>query len=365
MRVLVVNAGSTSLKLSMVGRGDDLLAAAEVEMTGRHVTAGIDRFLTQHGPVDVIGHRIVHGGPSFSGPVRIDDAVRDRLGDLNDLAPLHNPPALEAVDALRRLQPAVPAVACFDTTFHAGMPAPAATYALPAEWVQRWGLRRYGFHGLSCEWATGRAASLLGRPAGSLRLAICHLGGGASVTAVVAGRSVDTTMGFTPAAGLVMATRCGDVDPGLVAWLAVQGVGAGELAEALERRSGLAALCGTGDMRELLGQRRGVGPGSAAAGAAVTVYLHRLRAGIAAMAAAAGGLDALVFTGGVGEHSPEIRAEACAGLAWMQVAIEPSANAAAEGDADLTAPGARVRTLVVTAREDLVVAAACRRLLSE
>jgi acetate kinase len=283
---------------------------------------------------------------------------------MSDLAPLHNPPALAAIDALHQLAPELPAVACFDTAFHSSLERSAAAYALPGPWVERWGLRRYGFHGLSCEWSTGRAAALLERPVAALRLVICHLGGGASVTAVAGGRSIDTTMGFTPTEGLVMATRPGDVDPGAIAWLAVRGVEPEELADALERRSGLLALSGgaTGNMRFLLERRA---HGDSAAAFAVDVYLHRLRAKIAAMAAAADGTDAVVFTAGVGENATEIRTAACERLHWLGISLDNEANGAvASDDVDISQRGAPVRTLVVHAREELVVAAGCRAALA-
>ena len=260
------------------------------------------RFLASAGSFDAVGHRVVHGGPLFTRPVVIDSRVRAELDEVNDLAPLHNPPALAAIDALSRLSPNVPAVACLDTTFptlHSN-PPPRVTHSRQHGWEAR-GLRRYGFHGLSCEWSAGRAATLLERPAGSLRLVICHLGGGASVTATANGHSVDTSMGFTPTEGLVMATRPGDVDPGALVWLTMHGVAPQELADALERRSGLYALSGgdTGDMRELLQHRA---HGDNAAMLAIDVYVHRLRAKIAAMTAATDGADALIFTAGVGDH---------------------------------------------------------------
>ncbi len=282
---------------------------------------------------------------------------------MNDLAPLHNPPALAAIDALRHLSPNVPAVACFDTAFHTSLKPAASSYALPTAWVENWRLRRYGFHGLSCEWSVSRAAALLERPVGSLRLVICHLGGGASVTATAGGRSVDTTMGFTPTEGLVMATRPGDVDPGAIAWIAAHGVTPSELADALERRSGLLALSGgtTGDMRELLQHRA---RGAPAAILAVDVYVHRLRAKIAAMTAATDGTDAVVFTAGVGENAAEIRANACEHLEWVGISIDADANRAADSDdVDISRDGAKVRTLVIHAREELVVAAGCRAAL--
>jgi acetate kinase len=242
----------------------------------------------------------------------------------------------------------VPAVACFDTAFHASLPAAASTYALPPEWRKRWDLRRFGFHGLSHAYATRRAAELLGRPVDGLRLVTCHLGAGASLAAVRDGRSVDTTMGFTPLEGLVMATRSGSVDPGLVLWLEEHvRMPPAELAATLEHRSGLRGLAGTADMRAILAAEAG---GDQDAALAVGVYLHRLRGLIAAMAAALGGLDALVFTGGVGENAPAIRARAVAGLAFLGVAVDAAANEQGAGDRAVAAPG----VLVVAAREDLV-----------
>jgi acetate kinase len=364
VRILVVNAGSTSLKLRVVERDDSVADSVDLDPPGDSLLDDLSGFLATSGPIDAIGHRVVHGGPRFTRPTVVDSSVRAALDELNDLAPLHNPPALAAIDALRTLAPQVPAVACFDTGFHSSLDESAAVYALPGPWVERWGLRRYGFHGLSCEWSTGRAATLLERPVTGLRLVICHLGGGASVTAVGGGRSVDTTMGFTPTEGLVMATRPGDVDPGAVAWLAAHGVTPEELADGLERRSGLLALSGgiTGDMRDLLARRTG---GDPAAAFAVEVYLHRLRAKIADMAAATDGTDAVVFTGGVGENATEIRTAVCEHLSWLGVALDAVANeAVASDDVEISRRDALVRTLVVHAREELVVAAGCRSALA-
>jgi acetate kinase len=247
----------------------------------------------------------------------------------------------------------VPAVACFDTAFHARMPAAAATYALPAEWRARWPLRRFGFHGLSHAYASRRAGELVGRDARQLRLVSCHLGAGASLAAVAGGVSVDTTMGFTPLDGLVMATRSGAVDPGLVLWLQEHvGMPAEELASALEHRSGLFGLAGTDDMRAVLERDASGDPN---AGVAIAVYVHRLRAGIASMTAAMGGLDMLVFTGGVGERAAVIRARAADGLGFLGVSLDAAANAAAEPDAEISAGDAPVRTWVITAREDLEI----------
>jgi acetate kinase len=339
VRVLVVNAGSSSLKLRMLGPDDELLGTADLPADA----AGLDAALASLGPPDAVGHRIVHGGERFRDPVRIDADVEQALRELTALAPLHQPKSLTALDAVSAALPDVPAVACFDTAFHARLPEAASTYALPAAWRERWRIRRYGFHGLSHAWAARRA--------GEGRVVTCHLGAGASLAAVRDGRSVDTTMGFTPLEGLVMATRSGSVDPGLLLWLLEEtGMADRELAHALEHESGLLALAGTDDMREVV----------ARGGLALDVYLHRLRAGIAAMAAALRGLDALVFTGGVGERSPEVRAGAAEGLGFLGVAVDAERNA--RGDDEIGA-GA-VRVLVVEAREDLEIARGVRATLT-
>jgi acetate kinase len=352
LSVLTVNAGSSSLKLRLVGGDDELVADEELPAErGQAAPADLEAALARMRGADAVGHRIVHGGRRFTGPVRLDDGVVAELRALTPLAPLHQPAALAALEAVQEALPDVPAVACLDTAFHAGLPDAAATYALPGEWRERHGLRRYGFHGLSHAYAARRAAELLGRDPAELRVVTCHLGAGASLAAVRGGRSVDTTMGFTPAEGLVMATRSGSVDPGMLLWLLEHGGHeVAEVSDALEHRSGLHGLAGTADMREVLERCR---EGDRAAIVARDTYLHRLRALIAAMAAAMDGLDALVFTGGVGERSSLIRRGAAAGLAFLGVAID---DEGAEPDAEVTAPGAAVRTLVIAAREDLEMA---------
>lgn len=362
MQVLIVNAGSSSLKLRLLDADDTVVASVDLAAPGGVAAReAIAATIGELGGIDAVGHRIVHGGTEFREAVRIDAAVRSRLEALTDLAPLHQPKALTALDAVTACLPDVPAVAAFDTAFHASIPPEAATYAIPREWRIRWPLRRFGFHGLSHAYAARRAASLLGRPLGELRLVTCHLGAGASLAAVQGGRSVDTTMGFTPLDGLVMATRSGSIDPGLVLWLQEHvGTPPAELASTLERRSGLLGLAGSDDLRAVLAAESAGNPDAVLA---VSVYLHRLRAGIASMAAAMDGLDGLVFTGGVGENAPEIRQRTGDGLGFLGVVVEPARNAAGDGDREIGAAGAGIRTLVVRAREDLEIARQVRALL--
>jgi acetate kinase len=320
VRVLVVNAGSSSLKLRRLE--GETPAGAEDLPGGDPDRDALRDAIARLGEVDVVAHRIVHGGERFREAVWVDDEVRAALGELVDLAPLHQPKSLAALDAVAEVLPGLPTAACFDTAFHATLPPAAATYALPRALRERYGLRRYGFHGLSHAYASRRASEL---GAGS-RIVTCHLGAGASLAAVRDGRSVDTTMGFTPLEGLVMATRSGSVDPGMLLWLLErEELTPRELSDALEHESGILGLSGTGDMRELLERV------DDEARLAVDVYVHRLRAGIGAMAAALGGVDALVFTGGVGENAAPIRTAAADGFVAPQ------------------------RVLVIEAREDLEI----------
>ena len=365
-QILIVNAGSSSLKLRRLDARDRLLASHDLPTTrGTVDRAALRDVLAGETRPDAVGHRIVHGGRRYLGPVRLDDAVERDLRQLVDLAPLHQPKSLDALEAVKALYPEVPAVGSFDTAFHAAMPAAATTYALPREWRERWQLRRYGFHGLSHAYATRRVAELLGRPPDGFRAVICHLGAGASLAAVAGGMSVDTTMGFTPLEGLVMATRSGTVDPGLLMWLQEHvGMPAQEMAATLESRAGLLGLSGTADMKQVVERRDA---GDATATIAFDVYIHRLRAGIASMAAAMDGLDALVFTGGVAERSAAVRAAACAGLGFLGVRLDDAANVqAAPGppDREIGAPEAAVRAFVIEAREDLQIAREVRQVLS-
>ncbi|RJK98481.1 acetate/propionate family kinase [Vallicoccus soli] len=362
-RVLVVNAGSSSLKLAVLDRGGAVLAARTVERWSRDDLAPLRALLDEAGGADAVGHRVVHGGGRYEAPVLVDDAALAALDETVALAPLHNPPALAAVRAVREALPGVPAVACFDTAFHATLPAAAATYALPRGLTERYGLRRYGFHGLSHAYAARRGAELAGRPLEDLRAVTCHLGAGASLAAVRGGRSVDTTMGFTPLEGLVMVTRSGTVDPGMLLWLLRQdGVDVDGLERTLLRESGLAGLSGTsGDLRDVLAARDAGDDGAALA---YDVFVHRLAREAAAMTAATGGLDLLVLTGGIGEHSAPVRRDLAARLAHLGAAVDDAANDAAHGDAVVSPDGSPVAVAVVTAREDLEIARQVREVVA-
>jgi acetate kinase len=368
VRTLVVNPGSSSLKLRVID-GDSVVAEHDLPSEeGEAEIADLAGFLDSAPPLDAAGVRFVHGGADLRRSVVVDRAVASALEAARDLAPLHNPPALDALRALGRLRPGLPLVACFDTAFFADLPAAAATYAVPRSWTEKWGVRRFGFHGLSHAWASRRAAALLDRPDAGFRVVTAHLGAGASLAAVRGGAPVDTTMGFTPLDGLVMATRSGSVDPGVLIWVQRHhGLSADDLDRILDRESGLLGLSGlSGDVRTVLAA---AGRGDGAARLALDVYLHRLRASVAAMAAALGGLDALVFTGGVGEHSAEVRAGACAGLGFLGLTVDDGANAATAAAAApspgrvINPAGERVAVLVVEAREDLEIAGEVRRLL--
>jgi acetate kinase len=306
--VLVVNAGSTSLKLSVVDAGDASRAVESIDDAP---------------PVGAVGHRVVHGGERFVEPTLLDDEVVAAIAELVELAPLHNAPALAAIERTRVALPDVPQLAVFDTAFHATLPEVARTYALPERFRER-GIRRFGFHGLSVQWV----AEQISVP----RLVVCHLGGGSSVTAVAAGRSIDTTMGFTPLEGVPMATRAGSIDPGVLLYLLDHDVPVDDLADALEHASGLTGLAGTGDVAEL---ERSATP---SAKLALDLFSYRVAQAVAAMATALGGLDALAFTAGVGEHSSRVRDAICDRLAFLQP----------------------FDVHVVPAREDVVIARAVR-----
>jgi acetate kinase len=382
--VLVVNCGSSSIKyqllaapserrlavglLERIGEAGARLrheappaAAEEREVAARDHRAGFDHIgaaLSRHGAearVVAIGHRVVHGGERFCEPARIDAAVCAAIRELAVLAPLHNPANLVGIEACRAAFPGVPQVAVFDTTFHQTLPPRAFRYAIPEDWYRRHGVRRYGFHGSSHRYVAARAAEALGRPLDGLRLITLHLGNGASAAAVAHGRCIDTSMGMTPLAGLVMGTRSGDLDPAVPLFLQRSaGLAPEAIDERLNEASGLRGLCGSGDMREVLARES---DGDERARLALDVYVYRLRQCIGAYFAVLGGLDALVFTGGVGENAARVRALACAGLEGLGIVLDPARNADASGPlAEIGRAGAPVRALVVRTDEELQIA---------
>jgi acetate kinase len=330
------------------------------------VDSALKAFIEENPRFEAAGHRVVHGGSLFTQPILLDDGIDQALEALADLAPLHNPPSITAIEALRTLLPNLPQVACFDTSFHSTLPAKAATYAVPLQWREQWGIRRFGFHGLSHAWATRRAAELLGTREDALRLVTAHLGGGASLAAVAFGRSVDTTMGFTPMEGLVMATRSGSVDPGVMLWVQRRGgLSVDQLEAALELDSGLRGLSGlSGDLRQVIAA---ADAGTPEAQLAYDVFVYRIQTSVGAMCAAMGGIDGLVFTGGAGEASPRLRADVCAGLGFLGIGIgigiDDNRNGKLSGDGLVSYAEASPDVLVVHAREDLEIARHVRELV--
>ncbi|MFF4615336.1 acetate/propionate family kinase [Nonomuraea jabiensis] len=364
--ILTVNAGSSSFRLDLVEGG----CVLDTVRTERVVDAGSARrelssFLGGHFGRDIraVAHRLLHGGDLVRAPTVADDETAEGLRGLTGLAPLHLPPALALLDAARAELPALPHVLCPDTAFHADLPEEAAVYPLPLSWRERYGLRRYGFHGLSYAWAADRVAELLGRPPAELDLVLTHLGGGCSVCAVSGGRSLDTSMGFTPLEGLPMSRRSGSVDPGMLMWLLGSGhLTVAELSEGLERRSGLLGLSGgfSGDTRELVAAAR---EGDSAAELALEVFSHRVAREIAASATSLRRIDALVFTGEIGWDQPEVREAVCARLGLL--GIEPPALGNRHDDGPVSAYDAAVPVMVVQVREELQLARECLRVLAE
>jgi acetate kinase len=368
--VLVLNAGSSSLKYQLlVPESGDVHAGGVVERIGESgsdvadhaaaLEAMTERLRSDDVDLDevqlrAVGHRVVHGGPDFSEPVLIDDAVLDRVRDLSSLAPLHNPAAITGIEAARdRFD--VPHVAVFDTAFFSALPPQASTYAVPRDLAEKHAIRRYGFHGTSHEYVSQAAADLLGRPASDLRQVILHLGNGCSASAVRSGRPVDTSMGLTPLQGLVMGTRSGDVDPGLHAYLAREaGLSIDEIDTLLNKKSGVLGLSGVNDFRELEDRLEA---GDAAARLAFDVVVHRLKHYVGAYLAILGGLDVLVFTAGIGENSTTVRAAVTEGLGELGITVDPARNAARSKQARVISPdGSRVVVAVVPTNEELAIA---------
>src|SRR4030095_10115410 len=392
IKVLVCNAGSSSLKFSLFDAQDEPLLAngsidwlinparlafrradepeirkeLKLEKHADAVTrildylqAGSSAPLQSPEDLQAVGHRVVHGGDRYSSAVRITEEVKRKIEELAELAPLHNSPSLEGINAVEQVLPKVPQVAAFDTAFHATLSEAARTYPLPQKWTREWGIRRYGFHGLSHSYCSTEAAKRLGRP--GLRLVIAHLGNGASVSAVCDGVCVDTSMGFTPLEGLMMATRSGTVDPGILIYLLRhRGLDVNALDKALNHESGLLGISGfSSDMRQVLSELTH----NPDAGRAVDVYVHRIVKTIGAMAATLGGIDALVFTAGVGEGSPEIRKRVCEKLGYLGLELDQAANETCKPDADIATLASTARILVIATREDLTIMRETRQLI--
>ena len=401
MKILVLNSGSSSQKSFLYGLGDRLpteapeplwaamiewdgdSAEVKVEKPGGNVVrarakissrkaaiqyllstlwSGKSRLVEKPTAIDVVGHRVVHGGPHYKHPVRVDAEVKTAIAGVSAFAPLHNRAELEGMEIVEQVLGPVPQVAVFDTGFHSQMPLHATVYPGPYEWFEQ-GIRRYGFHGINHEYVAGRAAQMLGKPLESLRLVTCHLGNGCSLAAIREGHSIDTTMGFTPLEGLMMGTRCGSIDPGVLTYLMRSTHVTGEqLDDILNKRSGLRGISGTSsDMREIQTE---VERGNELAQLAFDMFVHRLQSGIGSMTAVLGGMDALIFTGGIGEHSVEVREKTCANLEFLGVQLDVSKNIHPKLDADVAATGSRVRVLVIAAQEDWAIARECWKVLN-
>jgi acetate kinase len=401
MNVLVLNSGSSSQKSCLYEMGDTLppdppvpVWEGKIDWADRQArysiktSRGVFRHVAEDGPrgaaverllqglwsgetqavsgpseIDVVGHRVVHGGLQYFEPAVITAEVKSAIEGVSAFAPLHNHAELEGIEIVAKLLGPVPQIAVFDTGFHRTMPLPAATYPGPYEWFEQ-GIRRYGFHGINHQYCAQRAAHLLGKDLNSLKLVTCHLGNGCSLAAIREGRSVDTTMGFTPLEGLMMGTRSGSVDPGILTYLMRQRQFSGQqLDEVLNQKSGLLGVSGvSSDMRQILAASKS---GHQRATLAFDIYVHRLRQGIGAMISVLGGVDALVFTAGVGENSPDVRAAVCDNFAFLGVRLDPGKNARspADEDTDLSALDATVRVLVIHAQEDWMIARECWNLV--
>lgn len=363
--VLVLNCGSSSVKYRLVqpDSGESLVdgliervadyRAALQQVFDAMVAAGV-----QAGDIAAVGHRVVHGGRQFYRPTVIDDSLIDKLNELAPLAPLHNPPAVLGITEARALLPDVPHVAVFDTAFFHNLPAAAADYAIDREVAERWHIRRYGFHGTSHQYVSEQAAKFLARPLDSVNQIVLHLGNGASASAISGGRPIDTSMGLTPMEGLVMGTRSGDVDPGIIMYLwRAAGMTVEDIETMLNRRSGLLGLGGATDFRELMAR---IDSGDEAALLAYDVYIHRLRKYIGGYLALLGGADVITFTAGVGENVAAVRRDALSGLSALGIEVDQTRNVSAErGPRVISADTSRVRVLVIPTNEELAIAQAC------
>ncbi|MBC6474649.1 MAG: acetate kinase [Hormoscilla sp. GM102CHS1] len=350
-RTLKVKAKGVKLEVKLPGREGAIAQMLET------LSSGKTRVLQQLSEIDIVGHRVVHGGAEYSQATLITPAVKEAIARLVPLAPSHNPAHLEGIEAIEKILGKVPQVAVFDTAFHSQMPKAAVVYPIPYEWFEQ-GIRRYGFHGTSHKYASGRAAQILRKPLAELRLIACHLGNGCSLTAVKNGVSIDTTMGFTPLEGLMMGTRSGSIDPAIVIYLMRKyNYDADKLDKMLNKASGLKGIMGkSGDMRHVL---QAIGEGDEQAQLAFDMYVHRLRASIGSMVASLGGLEAIVFTAGVGENAAAVREATCAGLEFLGLKLDKEKNLSFPKDMDIATPDSAVRVLVVQTAEDWAIACEC------
>jgi len=355
------DAAEISIKNAKGGERKDHITSvsrpAAIERLFGALWEGDARAISTRSEIAAVGHRVVHGGPQFLEPVLVTPEVKAAVAGVSAFAPLHNRAELEGMEIVEKLFGPVPQVAVFDTGFHRTIPPAAAVYPGPYEWITD-GIHRYGFHGINHQCCAGLAARLLHKDSSSLKLISCHLGNGCSLAAIRGGQSVDTTMGFTPLEGLMMGTRSGSVDPGIVTYLMRQkGISPERMDEILNKESGLLGISGiSGDMRQILSARR---EGHDRARLAFDIYIHRLRAGIGAMMGVLGGLDALIFTAGVGENSSEVRAAACENLGYLGLKLDPANNSESSSDRDIAAIDSPVRVLVIHAQEDWAIAREC------
>jgi acetate kinase len=361
-------AGEATLHVR-TSRGADLRerlkATSRADAVGRLLDglwSGETRVVSGPAEIEAVGHRVVHGGAKYREPVLVTSEVKSTISELAVFAPLHNRAELDGMNLIEERLGAVPQVAVFDTAFHSQMPEAACVYPGPYEWLAQ-GIRRYGFHGINHQYCAGRAAQMLGKDLASLKLVTCHLGNGCSLAAIRDGRSVDTTMGFTPLEGLMMGTRSGSVDPGILTYLASAKGATGQRLDAmLNEESGLLGISGiSGDMRRVEEAMR---QGNARAKLAFDIFVHRLQSNVGSMIAVLGGIDALVFTAGIGENSGGVRDAACAQFGYIGVKLDTAKNARLSPDADVSAPDSRVRVLVIRAQEDWAIARQCATLLS-
>jgi acetate kinase len=367
MKILVLNVGSSTLKcwFQDIPGGKVWTAKKEWKSSenGEALLGGLLQSIGLPPEIDIVGHRIVHGGPRYRESVFVTPEVRAGIAEQAEFAPAHNRLQLAAIEAIGKIVgPDVPQVAVFDTAFHSTLEPAAYVYPGPYSWFEL-GIRRYGFHGISVQYSTRRAGELLRVPANSSRLIVCHLGNGASVTAVANGKSVDTTMGFTPLEGLMMGTRSGSVDPSIPAYLLRHGASADELDDIMNKQSGLLGISGiSGDMREIL---EAIEKGNERARLAYEIFAHRLTREIGAMLAVLGGADAIVFTGGIGENCPPLRADVCAQLEFLGLKLDPQKNAKPDLDQNIAAAASPMQVLVIRADEDWEIAQECLRLHSK